>query len=401
MFGIEKRGTAVKKEIKSEKLPIKLWLDDIDDGALEQARHLANLPFIYKHIAVMPDAHLGYGMPIGGVMATHDIVIPNAVGVDIGCGMCALQTSLTSIGTNKLKEIMAGIRTLVPLGFKHHPKKQKNELMPRLPAGFTLADLPIVQQEYSNARTQLGTLGGGNHFIEIQKGSDGHIWIMIHSGSRNLGFKVANFYNRLAGQLNARWGSKIPANWQLAFLPLDSPEGRQYLAEMEYCVQFALANRTFMMERVKDVFQRVMTPVTFGTFINIAHNYAAMERHYHKDVIVHRKGATRAQEGEYGIIPGSQGAPSYIVRGKGNEESFHSCSHGAGRKMGRKQAQRQLDLEQEKKNLDEQGIIHALRSRRDLDEAAGAYKDIDRVIDDQVDLVDVIVSLRPLAVIKG
>ncbi len=391
----------MKKEIKSEKLPIKLWLDDIDEGALEQARHLANLPFIHKHIAVMPDAHLGYGMPIGGVMATHDVVIPNAVGVDIGCGMCAQQTSLTSISTDKLTEIMAGIRRRVPLGFKHHKKKQNSELMPRPSAGLALAELPIVHQEYNNARTQLGTLGGGNHFIEIQKGSDGHIWIMIHSGSRNLGFKVANFYNRLACQLNASWGSKIPPKWQLAFLPIDSPEGRQYLAEMAYCVDFALANRTFMMEQIKNVIQHVMAPVTFSSFINIAHNYAAMESHYKHNVIVHRKGATRALAGEYGIIPGSQGAPSYIVRGKGNEESFQSCSHGAGRRMGRKQAQRQLDLEQEIRNLDEQGIIHALRSRRDLDEAASAYKDIDRVIDDQLDLVEVVVSLRPLAVIKG
>jgi tRNA-splicing ligase RtcB len=206
----------MKKEIRSEKLPIKLWLDDIDEGALEQARHLANLPFIHKHIAVMPDAHLGYGMPIGGVMATHGVIIPNAVGVDIGCGMCALQTSLTNISTDQLKAIMSGIRRLVPLGFRHHDTKQKRELMPKPPAGRSLTDLPIVHQEYEHARTQLGTLGGGNHFIEIQKGSDGHIWVMIHSGSRNLGFKVANFYNRVACQLNAQWGSNIPPNWKLA-----------------------------------------------------------------------------------------------------------------------------------------------------------------------------------------
>lgn len=391
----------MKTEIRSEKLPIKLWLDDIDEGALEQARHLANLPFIHKHIAVMPDAHLGYGMPIGGVMATHGVIVPNAVGVDIGCGMCALQTSLINISTDQLKAIMSGIRRLVPLGFRHHDTKQKRELMPKPPAGRPLTDLPIVHQEYEHARTQIGTLGGGNHFIEIQKGSDGHIWIMIHSGSRNLGFKVANFYNRAACQLNAQWGSNIPANWQLAYLPLDSPEGRQYLAEMEYCVAFALANRTFMMERIKDIFQLVIGTVRFGSFINIAHNYAALENHYHQDVMVHRKGATRALPGEYGIIPGSQGTPSYIVQGKGNEESFHSCSHGAGRRMGRKQAQRQLNLEDERKILDDQGIIHALRSRRDLDEAAGAYKEIDQVIDNQLDLVEVVVSLRPLAVIKG
>lgn len=389
----------MKQIISTEKRPIKLWLDDIDDGAMGQARNLANLPFVYKHIAVMPDAHLGYGMPIGGVMATEDVIVPNAVGVDIGCGMCALQTSLTDISHDKLKAIIGLIRRTIPLGFKHHKTRQSKALMPK--TEFPLEELPLVSQEYNNALTQLGTLGGGNHFIEIQKGSDGHIWIMIHSGSRNLGFKVANYYNRLAVQLNSRWGSTIPRNWQLAFLPLSSEAGRQYVREMDYCVEFALANRKLMMERVMEAFRAVASPVSFSSFINIAHNYAAMETHFHKQVIVHRKGATSAREGEMGIIPGSQGTPSYIVRGKGNSESFESCSHGAGRKMGRKQAQRQLDLETEVKKLDDQGIIHSIRGRRDLDEAAGAYKNIDQVVENQIDLVEVVVTLHPLAVIKG
>lgn len=389
----------MKQIISTEKRPIKLWLDDIDDGAMGQARNLANLPFVYKHIAVMPDAHLGYGMPIGGVMATEDVIVPNAVGVDIGCGMCALQTSLTDISHDKLKAIIGLIRRTIPLGFKHHKARQSKALMPK--TEFPLEELPLVAQEYNNALTQLGTLGGGNHFIEIQKGSDGHIWIMIHSGSRNLGFKVANYYNRLAVQLNSRWGSTIPRNWQLAFLPLSSEAGRQYVREMDYCVEFALANRKLMMERVMEAFRAVASPVSFSSFINIAHNYAAMETHFHKQVIVHRKGATSAREGEMGIIPGSQGTPSYIVRGKGNSESFESCSHGAGRKMGRKQAQRQLDLETEVKKLDDQGIIHSIRGRRDLDEAAGAYKNVDQVVENQIDLVEVVVTLHPLAVIKG
>lgn len=389
----------MKQIISTEKRPIKLWLDDIDDGAMGQARNLANLPFVYKHIAVMPDAHLGYGMPIGGVMATEDVIVPNAVGVDIGCGMCALQTSLTDISHDKLKAIIGLIRRTIPLGFKHHKARQSKALMPK--TEFPLEELPLVAQEFNNALTQLGTLGGGNHFIEIQKGSDGHIWIMIHSGSRNLGFKVANYYNRLAVQLNSRWGSTIPRNWQLAFLPLSSEAGRQYVREMDYCVEFALANRKLMMERVMEAFRAVASPVSFSSFINIAHNYAAMETHFHKQVIVHRKGATSAREGEMGIIPGSQGTPSYIVRGKGNSESFESCSHGAGRKMGRKQAQRQLDLETEVKKLDDQGIIHSIRGRRDLDEAAGAYKNVDQVVENQIDLVEVVVTLHPLAVIKG
>ncbi len=390
----------MRRVVTTEKLPIKLWLDDIEAGAFEQARNLANLPFLFKHVAVMPDAHQGYGMPIGGVMAAEEVVIPNAVGVDIGCGMCAVKTSLATLSTDRIKAVLSGVRKTVPLGFQHHKKKQDPRLMPAT-EGRPLADFPIIMEEYNNALTQLGTLGGGNHFIEIQKGNDGHIWLMIHSGSRNLGFKVANHYNRLAIELNRRWGSKIPEKWQLAFLPIDNAVGQKYLREMRYCVDFAYANRKLMMERVKDALLAVVPGVTFEPIINIAHNYAALEMHFHKNVMVHRKGATSAREGEIGIIPGSQGSPSYIVRGQGNTESFQSCAHGAGRKMGRKQAQRQLSLAQEQKRLEDQGIIHAVRHVRDLDEAAGAYKNIDEVIENQIDLVEVIVELRPLAVIKG
>lgn len=389
----------MKKIITTEKQPIKLWLDDIESGALEQARNLANLPFIFQHVAVMPDAHQGYGMPIGGVMASEEVVIPNAVGVDIGCGMCAVRTSLTTLSTEQLTQVLAEIRRTVPLGFSHHKKKQDSRLMPG--AGVALDELPVVAREYQAAHTQLGTLGGGNHFIEIQKGDDGRIWLMVHSGSRNLGFKVANYYNHLAMDLNRKEGSRIPTAWQLAFLPLNSPAAQAYLQEMRYCVDFAFANRKLMMERVKDALLFVAPPVFFEPMINIAHNYAAMELHFGRHVLVHRKGATSARNGEIGIIPGSQGSPSYIVRGKGNPESFESCAHGAGRKMGRKQAQRQLNLEQEQKRLDEQGIIHTVRSVRDLDEAPGSYKDIDEVIENQLDLVEVLVALRPLAVIKG
>jgi tRNA-splicing ligase RtcB (3'-phosphate/5'-hydroxy nucleic acid ligase) len=391
----------MRRTIETEKKPIKLWLEDMDNGAMAQARNLANLPFVHSHIAIMPDAHLGYGMPIGGVMATEGVVIPNAVGVDIGCGMCAQQTSLHSLDDDQLRALLAHIRKTIPLGFKHHKRAQDHRLMPRPKGGLPVGDLQIVSRQYESGRSQLGTLGGGNHFIEIQKGSDGFIWIMIHSGSRNLGYQVANFYNKLAGRLSGRFGSTIPKNWQLAFLPVESKEGREYLLEMEYCVDFAYANRKLMMERVKDGLLLVAAPVHFGQFVNIAHNYANLETHFHKDVLVHRKGATRAREGEIGIIPGSQGTPSYLVRGKGNRESFQSCSHGAGRKMGRRQAQRSLDLHEEQKRLEDQGILHAIRSRRDLDEAAGAYKDIDEVVENQLDLVEVIVTLNPLAVIKG
>jgi len=386
----------MEKIIKTENNPIKLWLPDIEAGALAQAKNLANLPFIFKHVAIMPDAHQGYGMPIGGVMAAKDVVVPNAVGVDIGCGMCAVRTSLTAIDSETLKNIMIEIRQTVPLGFKHHRAKQKKTLMPE-----KSGDLQIVEAEYQSALTQIGTLGGGNHFIEIQQGSDGHIWLMVHSGSRNIGYRVANYYNRLAMELNMKWKSPVPPKWQLAYLPLNTKAGQQYLQEMLYCVEFALANRKLMMERIKAAVYDNVRDAIFESLINIAHNYAVLERHFGQEVLVHRKGATSAKEGEYGIVPGSQGTTSYIVKGKGNPESFASCSHGAGRVMGRKEAQRKLDLKTEINRLDRQGIIHAIRGKRDLDEAAGAYKDIAKVMKYQSDLVEIIEKLKPLAVIKG
>ena len=391
----------MEKTIKTEKKPIKLWLPELDSDTLQQAKNLANLPGIHHHVAIMPDAHVGYGMPIGGIAATEGIVIPNAVGVDIGCGMCAVKTSLKELERERLKNIMAAVRNTVPLGFKHHHKPLSPARLPKPPSGTTLRDLPIVTREYESARYQIGTLGGGNHFIEIQQDQDGFIWLMIHSGSRNIGYKVAGHYNRVAEERNRRFGMVVPAQWQLAFLETDSPEGRLYLAEMQYCVDFALANRALMMERLIDAVQGHCSPVHFGEMINVAHNYAARERHFDKEVLVHRKGATRAGKDELGIIPGSQGTTSYIVRGLGNEESFSSCSHGAGRKLGRKQAQRQLDLQKEVALLERQEILHAIRGKRDLEEASGAYKDIEEVMSRQRDLVVPVTTLRPLAVIKG
>jgi tRNA-splicing ligase RtcB (3'-phosphate/5'-hydroxy nucleic acid ligase) len=394
----ELKSFFMKLIIKSEKLPIKMWLDDIEEGALKQAKNLANLPFGFKHVAIMPDAHQGYGMPIGGVLATKNAIIPNAVGVDIGCGMCAVKTSLEDIERETLKDIISKIRREIPVGFKWHKKPQDETRMPQLQNKKLM---PIVYQEYKKAIKQLGTLGGGNHFIEIQKGSDGFIWIMIHSGSRNIGKQVADHYNKLAVKLSEKFSHNIPKNWQLAFFPIDTKEAKQYLSEMEYCVNFAFANRKLMMDNVKFIFTNIFKEIKYTLTINIAHNYAASENHFKQNVIVHRKGATRAFYGELGIIPGSQGAKSYIVKGKGNPESFMSCSHGAGRKLGRKQAIRELDLEKEKKLLDKKGIIHSIKKLKDLDEAPSAYKDIDTVMKNQKDLVDIAVALTPLAVIKG
>lgn len=410
---------------KENQLPIKSWIPKeeyySDEKMVEQVENLAKLPFAFRHIVLSPDGHVGFGMPIGGVLATKEVIVPNAVGVDIGCGMCAVKTSLTNIDTNTLKKIMGEIRKSVPVGFSHQKEAQDEELMPQVQDGYqenetknipSKIDMFICNQEYNSALKQIGTLGGGNHFIEIQKGSDGHIWIMIHSGSRNLGKKVADYYNKVAKELNERWYSTVPLKWDLAFLPINTEEGKAYIEEMNYCVDFALANRTLMMNRILSCFATQFNCGAYeiineykkfnsinSAMINIAHNYAEMENHFGENVIIHRKGATLARKNTIGIIPGSQGTSSYIVQGKGNPDSFMSCSHGAGRKMSRKQAIDTLDLEEEKQKMGD--IVHGLRNKTDLDEAPGSYKDISKVMENQKDLVDILVELKPLAVIKG
>ena len=387
------------KVINTENIPIKLWLDDIEDGALQQAKNLANLPFAFKHIAIMPDSHQGYGMPIGGVLATKDVIVPNAVGVDIGCGMCVTETSLVYITQEDLLKVVNLIKKVIPVGFNHNLTKHE---IPAIFDNYT----PIIDKEFDKAQYQIGTLGGGNHFIEIQKGSNNHIWIMIHSGSRNLGKQVADYYNKLAIQLNSKWYSSVEKNKDLAFLPISSDEAVNYINEMTYCVEFALANRKLMMQRIMECFSTVIPNITFPAFRgetinNISHNYVRHEHHFNTNVLIHRKGATSAKLDELGIIPGSMGTKSYIVRGLGNSQSFMSCSHGAGRKMGRMQAQRELNLEMEIASMNNQAILHDIVSINDLDEVPSAYKDIDIVMKNQEDLVEILVELRPLAVIKG
>jgi|SRR5690625_208741 len=383
------------QKIETEKIPIKLWLDELEEGALQQAKDLANLPIAFRHIAIMPDSHQGYGMPIGGILATKDAIIPNAVGVDIGCGMCSLRTNLKEIDTEDLKQIMGLIRDTVPVGFKHHNQAQDESWMPE-----RKGNLPIVNQEYDNGRYQVGTLGGGNHFIEIQKGSDGYIWIMVHSGSRNIGYTVANHYHKQAVKETEERGEKdVPKD--LSYFVRGTENFDNYINEMNYCIEFALQNRKLMMERVKNAFQKVLPDVEFSNFINKPHNFAAVEEHFGEKLIVHRKGATRAEKGEWGMIPGSQGTKSYLVRGKGNPLSFNSCSHGAGRVMSRAKARRTLSLKDEVARLKKQGVLHALRHKKDLDEAPSSYKDIEEVMSQQEDLIEIMVELQPLAVVKA
>lgn len=381
--------------------PVKIWTNDVDEKAMEQIENLTTLPFLHHHLAIMPDVHAGMGMPIGGVLACEDAVIPNAVGVDIGCGMCAVKTNwkVSEIPTDILrKDIMRGIRNQIPLGMNHHKQSQDEKYLPQ---GFDIDKMEIVKHRQQAILHEIGTLGGGNHFIELQKDEDDTLWIMIHSGSRNLGKLVGDHYNNIAKNLNKLWHSVVSPNIRLPFLPRGTKEFGAYWNEMKYCIEFALCNRKLMMQRIEEVISYAIPGIEFEPMINIAHNYAAMEHHFGKDVIVHRKGATLAQEGVIGIIPGSQGTASYIVEGLGNPDSFNSCSHGAGRVLSRKAAIRTLDMASEVAQLEAKGIIHAIRCQDDMQEASGAYKDIEDVIANESDLVKVRTRLLPVAVIKG
>jgi len=327
------------------------------------------------------------------------------------CGMHVVKFDLNEISKDTLVKILGDIRKYIPVGFNHREKEVDVKFMPKGQRHYALDENiswnPIVCREFSAATKQCGTLGGGNHFAEIQSGrdiqsvgEDNFIYAMIHSGSRNVGKQVCDHYNRVAKELNSKWHTNVPKEWDLASLPVDSEEGQYYINEMNWCLEFAKCNRQYMMDIIKQSFLE-HTGARVLEELDVHHNYANEEKHFGRNVWVHRKGATSAQLGELGIIPGSQGTSSYIVEGLGNMWSFKSCSHGAGRRMGRNEAKKQLNLENEKKKLDEQGILHSVRNINDLDEASGAYKDIDIVMENQKDLVKIRTKLKPLAVVKG
>jgi len=381
------------------RLPIKSWCERIENQAMKQAENLAALPVTFKHVALMPDCHVGYGMPIGGVIACQDAVIPNAVGVDIGCGMHAVQTNMPcSEMTHELIEgIVHAVRVRIPLGFEHHKQPQPW-------GGWDTAplDSPPGRTELNSARRQLGTLGGGNHFIEVQAGDDGLIWLMIHSGSRNFGLKIAEYYHKMALRVCEDHKEPLPDK-ELAWLPRDTSKAQEYLSAMNFALAFAKENRAHMMESFSEIVRR-LTSCRIEQALDIHHNYCAVEKHFGREVLVHRKGATSAVKGQAGIIPGSMGSSSYVVRGLGNPESFMSCAHGAGRRMGRNEACRTLSVDDCNRAM--AGIVHSQWSRDrkghlDLSEAPQAYKDIDEVMAAQSDLVEILVKLKPLGVVKG
>jgi len=374
-------------------VPVYNWASHLEASAKEQAIKLAMHPRIHSHVALMPDAHAGMGATIGSVFGTKGCVIPSAVGVDIGCGMCALKTDLPS-DPDFAKQAVEAVARVVPVGFKAHDVAQSWH-------GFDYEsqDDELTREIQEEAPFKLGTLGGGNHFIEFQRDNDGMMWIMIHSGSRNVGLKIANHYIRLAKQLNP-----CDIDSALAHLDVHTPEFNGYIEDMGWALSYALENRHRMMERVLGLVSNLVDhhglsfTYDLSEMINIHHNYASFECHYGEPVMMHRKGATLAKKGLKGIIPGSMGSYSYIVTGKGCKESFHSCSHGAGRVMGRKQAKKTLSDREVKEAL--RGV-HVKAPGSIKDEAPQAYKDISQVMKDQEDLVEITVELTPLAVVKG
>ena len=373
------------------------WCGNPEEGAVQQAVNISKHPWLVGNVCLMPDTHEGYGMPIGGVAALNEAICPNMVGVDIGCGMLAVKTNLKDISKDQVKKAIGKIRDRIPVGFNHHKEPQINDIFNNDLWNKTT----VCKEQFQSAQYQLGTLGGGNHFIEIQKDEEDCIWFMIHSGSRNLGKRVADYYNKKAVELCTHWKQFDIVKQELAVLPIDTPEAKCYISEMNLCLEFAYANRMLMADSIIKSFIEIFPLFETKELINIHHNYATIEHHYNKDVWVHRKGATLARKGTIGIIPGSQGTCSYIVEGLGNESSLCSCSHGAGRKMSRMKAKQTLTVEEEAKRLNDLGIVHSIFNINDLDEAPSVYKDIDVVMEEQKDLVKILVKLSPLGVVKG
>jgi tRNA-splicing ligase RtcB (3'-phosphate/5'-hydroxy nucleic acid ligase) len=402
-----------QKNNRDGAISIKSWCNNVNEQTMLQAKNLSIHPIIKKHVVLMPDCHIGYGMPIGGIIACDSAVIPSAVGVDIGCGMIAVETNISAdlfSETKTRRNLLDSVKVAIPLGEGHSHKKSQNW------AGFEKYSQLLLKKK-STAwpddldRQNLGSLGGGNHFIELQKSEKNKIWLMLHSGSRNLGYKIARFYAKLALKLNKKWNYSIPCS-DLAFLPANSIEGKNYIRDMNFALKYAFENRLRMMNIFKEKLYNFLNgKIDFLREVNIHHNYAAIENHFQKNYWIHRKGATSAKTGEIGIIPGSMGTPSYIVKGKGNPESFMSCSHGAGRCLGRRQANERLTVDECDKAM--HGIVFdrwkKSRFKRqknnekkyDLSESPLAYKNIEDVINSQLDLVKPIVKLFPLAGLKG
>ncbi|MFF3086510.1 RtcB family protein [Streptomyces nojiriensis] len=393
-------------EVPGAKIPIRMWTDpaSVEDSAMQQLRNVATLPWI-KGLAVMPDVHYGKGATVGSVIAMKDAVCPAAVGVDIGCGMSAVKTSLTA---NDLPGDLSGLRSkierAIPVGAGIH----KEPVDPSRLYGFSEAGFGDLWERFDyvsdavkfrrdRAMRQMGSLGQGNHFCEVCIDTSGSVWLMLHSGSRNIGNELAAFHIDVARGLSHNQGL---VDRDLAVFLAATPEMEAYRNDLFWAQEYAKYNRAVMMSLFKEVFRKEFrkAKVSFDREISCHHNYVAEERYDGMDLLVTRKGAIRAGSGDYGIIPGSMGTGSYIVKGLGNEKSFNSASHGAGRKMSRTAAKKRFSA----RDLAEQ--TKGVECRKDsgvVDEIPGAYKSIEQVIDQQTDLVRVVAKLKQVICIKG
>ena len=403
------------KFIETDNAPIKAWTDGVpvEDKAMQQLRALVSLPFIYKHVAVMPDVHWGLGATIGSVIATRGAVIPAAVGVDIGCGMSAQRTTLTA---SDLPDDLRGLRSAIEAAIPHGrtdnggandrgawrqpttaAEAGMTSLIPRLER--IAAKHQAITKAADRAVLHAGTLGGGNHFVEVCLDEDQHVWIMLHSGSRGVGNKIGTYFIEKARKEMERYFINLPDK-DLAYLVDGSELFGDYVQAVGWAQDYAMFNRALMMDAaLRALGQAVPKPFTCDCkAVNCHHNYVSRERHFGYDVLLTRKGAVSAKAGELGIIPGSMGAKSFIVEGRGNRESFCSCSHGAGRKMGRNEARKQFTIE------DHVAATVGVECRKDadvIDETPAAYKDIDDVMAAQAELVSVRHTLKQVVCVKG
>ncbi len=400
----------VQKVLSDSRVPVKIWSREVDEQAQRQLRHTGNLPFVFKWVAVMPDVHAGKGSTIGSVIATRGAIVPACVGVDLGCGMSAVRTTLLpEMLHDQLPVLRSFIEAAVPTGASMHRDDTKLCTLDETDLGILVNGAGAIESRcnldgtsakvlrgLSKFPTQLGTLGSGNHFIEVCISKKDQVWVMLHSGSRGVGNLIAQHHIEVARGLMKKMFIELP-DLDLSYLVEKTREYDDYMNDMLWAQEFARLNRKVMMRSVLDQMRRLF-PFQTGETIDCHHNYVSMEHHYGENVLVTRKGAVRAREGDLGIIPGSMGTRSYIVRGRGNPESFHSCSHGAGRRMSRTQA-RQLFTE---KDLAEQTA--GVECRKDLavvDEIPGAYKSIDEVMANQADLVEPVEELKQVLCVKG
>lgn len=390
----------IQKVITTENVPIKIWTNDIDDNAVEQLKNSANLPFIFRHVAAMPDVHLGKGATIGSVIATKGAICPSAVGVDLSCGILAAKTTLKVENLTNLPALREEIEYSVPHGTVTYGKGIQGSWA-TVPGYVLTTWYENLNSEFQSLsfkgtkepQNQLGTLGGGNHFIELCYDESNYIWILIHSGSRGIGNALGTYYINVAKQKMQDWFITLP-DPDLAYLVDNTIELNDYIYASNWTSKYAEWNRSLILHAVLQVLNKPLLELSFDCH----HNYVSLENHFNNNVYITRKGAIRARKNDYGVIPSSMGGTSYIVKGKGNRESFNSCAHGAGRLCGRKEATRRFTVEDLKRTT------FGVECKKDLsvlDEIPLAYKDINTVMENQADLCEKIHILKAILTVKG